>query len=797
VFSETDLRDDAHPSISVTTRVHDTRATALQSAAWITAALAAFASLILVGLDRRRPTGRRVVRTSVRDTFARIGRIDVFVGVALATWWIIGPAFFDDGWALARQRSLSTSGGFSNYFEPYGASLPLGYWHDWALHWIAEATDDLAWQRLPALACLAATWVLLRYGRALTSNGRSNVAAVDWALAVAFVTVVMAWGMSLRQESAVALLLATTIVCTARFVSTNSPASLALAAAVVPLALTAHPAGVVATAPLLAAAPTIYRWVRAAPASAVALFVSSAALTVALGFVGSDVEQRAIDANAISHGATTGSVGWRNELIRYSVVVLPRVDDLTGYGAPLRRASVALMLLAALSALAFSRRIRTPTRAIAMYTLPISLVLLVLTPSKWPWHFGALIAPIALAVAGVTTILRDQSERETSWRVRPLIGIAVLTMVIGWSWSPRAPWNSLDLRTLDWTPELEAWIPLSAIAVVTPIALLLGAVVLARIRHVGSFRAPWQVVIWSAPLLTVPLIAFTATVFVADAIRTPGWTHSSTNLTGLWGSAGCGLAEDLFIPSPRSFEPVPIVADTRPNNPRWVPPSPTPGLQRYALGPVRGGSAATPWFSMVDSPMAIFVNGELGPSDRLFFESGRRERGRVHNLGSTQFRIRRVAEGGASIPWRLVPVEVRAEQATVVRVTLVNTGAPSGAVAVSAPVTYRTEPLSRRLRAAATLALPNVATFVPCADQPALHHGVVDVPTTIVTARDADAPVRYPGTTPFAGLLDLYAVAPLPLTLQEGRPDGIVAFEVDARIPGVIAASPDQQTTVD
>ena len=380
LFSEADLRDATRPSIAVTTRVHDTRATAIQAAAWTVAALTALLALFVVASDGRRGVRRFEAGRVFKAAVARAGAVDASVVLGLVAWWILAPAFFDDGWAVARQRALSTAGEFSNYFEPYGASLPLGYWHDWVFHWLTDATDQLAMQRLPTLGCLVATWFLTRWAFALTTRRASSERGTTWALGVAFVVVSMAWGMSLRQEPAVAVLLGVVIVCSARFVTTGSTAPLAVAAAAIPLSLTVHPAGVVALAPLLAVTPSVFRWLRSFPAAAVALLAAGGALTLTLGFIGSDVEHRALDANAIGHGATTGSVGWRNELVRYSVLALPRADDLTGYGTPLRRGSVVLMLLAAVAVLAFHRRFRTPLNAIAAYTLPLALMLLVLTP---------------------------------------------------------------------------------------------------------------------------------------------------------------------------------------------------------------------------------------------------------------------------------------------------------------------------------------------------------------------------------------------------------------------------------
>ena len=605
---------------------------------------------------------------------------------------------------------------------------------------------------------------------------------------------------TLRQETAVGLLLAGVIVCTVRFIERRSPAPLAVVAALVPLSITVHPAGIVAIAPLFVVTPSLYRWVRASPAAAVALFTGAGALTLTLAFVGSDVEQRALDANASRAGFSTGAVGWRNELIRYSVVALPKVDDIAGYGTPLRRGSVGWILLAVASVLVLHRRRSNPLDAIAMYTLPISLALLVVTPSKWPWHFGALLAPTALAAAVVAAALRRDERSSDSWSAHPLSAIAVLMVVIGWSWSPRTRLDPLDLRTLDWTPAFEATVvSITALAVVAPLALLVVTWARARASDAAAFGAPWRVLAWSAPLLALPLIAFTGAVFVTDAARTVGWTHSRANFTS--------VARFQMRPcerSPRSVGRIDAASPTalshRCSSPDWVPPTPVPNAQRFVLGPISGIRSSTPWFSVSEGALGVFVSGELGRDDRLLSQWGRRGARGLRVIRSELVAVKTTAEQGTIIAWHFVPINQgmrRPIRDSALRMTLVNTGPPSAAVAVTAPMRYTSEPIALRAEAAETLAQPDIATFFPCVNQPALHHGIVDAPTLILSARDAGAPLRYPATAPFAGLLDLYRIVPLPLTLKEGvPPDNLVAFDVNLRIPGTVAAAPDRSTVV-
>ena len=84
-----------------------------------------------------------------------------------------------------------------------------------------------------------------------------------------------------------------------------------------------------------------------------------------------------------------------------------------------------------------------------------------------------------------------------------------------------------------------------------PLVLLVTmlAARLARGRRVGSDGGTGarRVVDWA--VFAVPLIAFTATVIVADTIKTSSWTLPRQELGVLAGRSGCGLATDLRVPS--------------------------------------------------------------------------------------------------------------------------------------------------------------------------------------------------------------------------------------------------------
>src|SRR5262249_26362643 len=300
-----------------TTTVHGTRSTLAQTVLRVLGALLAVAALVLVSRTRD-PRPRKAFGARLRDAASHLRLVDGGVGLVLLGWWILGPAYFDDGWIVAGQQNFAHAGYFSSYYDSFGVGLSLQYWLEWLEHWLFDASSSLLILRLPALVCLVVIWVLCRwiFGRAAREGARS---AALWALATMFIVGAFAWGMTLRPEPVVALLVGGVLACTVRFLERGTVAPLAIAAVLVALAVSAHPAGLVSLAPLIVAAPALYRWGRTQLSTVATILVATVALVGILALLGSDLEQlRTNTASLRAHGQETA--GWRDELTRYSLL---------------------------------------------------------------------------------------------------------------------------------------------------------------------------------------------------------------------------------------------------------------------------------------------------------------------------------------------------------------------------------------------------------------------------------------------------------------------------------------------
>jgi len=800
LFSGLDLGSGGAPSIDVTTEVHSSRTVLRQAVAWTFAVVGIVAALLLVAFERRtRPlaTARRATRTAIRHAHPT----DAVVAVVLLGWWVISPAFWDDGFVIARERMLSASGGFSQYYAALGTNLPIGYWLEWTQHWLAQSFTSLLVLRTPSLICLAGVWILCRWMLErvqVPARGPGNVA--QWALASAFIVGALAWGMTVRPEPVIALLVTAVMACTVRFLDRETVAPLAFAAILVPFALIGHHTGVVALAPLLAIAPRLLRWARARVPVAATVVSSSIGLLFVLAFVGSDIEQRRSEtqlARAYGLGAE-----WREEAVRYFLL-----SDFP-YGTTLRRGSVALIALAAVAFLLRRRVNRSPSLDFPGVTLLVALLLLILTPSKWPWHFGALLGIAALAVAAESARIRGEAAHAQRWSAWPFLAVGAACVAAAWSWSPRTSWNVVDLRTLDWTLGFESWFPLSTLAMALPLLLLAGGLLSKLIgkRRENAEDVPWRIASWSAPVIAVPLVLFTAGVLVADTVKTNSWTLARQNLETVSGDAGCGLAENLLVPVLSSVEPLPATTfSAKRSDPTWAPPSPVRSLPRFALAPLSGGSARSAWFELpAGRRVGLFVAGTPGSSERLGLEWGRRQRGQIVSLGDQEIPVDLASDIGAgSIPWRFLaatelPPPTR--EADVARVTFRAGDVPGSAIAVTSLITYTNESLVEQFRRSGnpSLVLPNLLMYFPCVQQPLLRNGVVEVPRHIVTSGDFGAtwPLRYRGTSPFDGVIDLYRLDRLPISDSKYALGDVAVFAVDRTIPGATPLPPVERTLI-
>jgi len=775
LFSNLDLRQQPAPSVRVTTAVYGYQSTIPQTVLRILAVLAAVAALVLVAAPGR-PRWRPGVWRS-------LGVLDAVVVVVLLVWWVLGPSFYDDGWIEATQRNFAPGDGFSSYYDSFAVTSPLQYWLEWIEHPLYDATHSLALLRIPALVCLLAIWFVCRWmlGRLAPAASR----AASWALAAGFLTGAFAWGMTLRPEPVIALLVTAAAACTVRFIDRGGTGPLAAIAVLAALALAAHPAGLITLAPVIVAAPAVLRWARPRLAEAATLVLAAGALLAVLALLGSDLRHLSDTVSSLRAFGVEVS-GWRDELTRYTLLG----RDL--YGAPLRRLWVVLALLAVF---AYLLRARQPDER-ATLNMPaaavgVGLLLLVVTPSKLPWHFGVMIGLAAVALAAETERLARGAWR---WHVRPFLVVGAGSVAAAWAWFPRNTWADLDLRTLDWTLGVERHLTFAKLAGAVPVLVLI-ALALWELRPGRRRRletVPWRAAAWMVPAVALPLIVFTLGVLAVDAHKTDSWTLARQNLDTLRGDTGCGLADDSLVPSRESMRPLASLGRIR-DTEAWLPQSPANAIPTFALEPPSPERPArSPWFAVNRGRRTgFFLTGIPSAGESITADWGRSRGSQVAPLSSGGVAADLSGDARPELGyWRFEgtgALPAAPSGADALRFTVGTGGAPAAGIGLTPPVSYQDEALTRLLTRGPAIALPNLLTYFPCLRLPPVRRGVADVPKAIVAFRDSMWPIGA-GTSAFDQVTDLYPLVRLPLSDSAVQPDDVVVYVVDTHRPGAALA---------
>ena len=550
LFTDLDLSRGEAPAAEVTTLPYETTSTVSQKVAGTLSLLAAVIATILASLSVgvERPRLSRRIRAP-EFTLSRHAPDATVVGLLLV-WAILAPPFTDDGWIWTQLGAFDSAGSTHFYFDIWGIELPIGYWADWSRHFLSNATRDLVWLRIPTVAVLVASWFVCRFCLRRALGGHVDSGA-NWLLAVAFLTGAFAWGMTLRMEPIISLMALIVLGAMLSFVQAPRVAPLGIATLVAAMAATAHPAGLLAGAPLLAGIPEVVRWVRgrgaAIAVSTIGVLLAGAAVVVTCATLNSDVSTRTALARAARENDVHSVPFWR-EYVRYDLF------DQYGGGTAVRHFSLGFLVFAVfLFAIRHRRREGGDATSYAARSLVIALVLLAFVPSKWPWHFGALVGVGAVAFAAEAAFYRRSAAEPRSF-VRPGVLVALGAVVVLWSWGAEGSWSPLDLRESNWQGVFGfhgAGPALLSIAV----ACALLPTMLQRLRRPRpGIPSPGRFAFRLLATSSLAAIVVTCGVLASDAARSD-WTIARQNIETLTSRSTCGLA-DILTPFDARLEPL-------------------------------------------------------------------------------------------------------------------------------------------------------------------------------------------------------------------------------------------------
>ena len=366
------------------------------------------------------------------------------VSALLGVWWVIGAGTVDDGYIAGIVRGRGDNGFVGNVYRWLNApEAPFGWFYE-PYHWWSTISAATPWMRLPSTLLGLLCWFLVsrlllpRLGRVGRLRG------TPWVAALAFGTWWVPLDLGLRPEPWVAVGTVLAFLAVERAVATRRVLPLAAALTVAGATAAVTPGGVMAAAPVLAAAVPLLRGLRARTdlhlrgalraAPLVAALVAAGASALLL--MAADQGAAALAEAVRVRGRIGGGLPWYEEFERYALLLTP--GDVQG--AIGRRAAVLGTLLAVGGPrLVLAGRERSgvaagPTRRL-LVTLGLSAVAMMISPTKWTQHFGALtgLGTAALALGLVVfgrralAALRDPATA----RRRRIAGLAGATVVCG------------------------------------------------------------------------------------------------------------------------------------------------------------------------------------------------------------------------------------------------------------------------------------------------------------------------------------------------------------------------------
>jgi hypothetical protein len=760
LVTELDLREQTGLNVSIRPVAQDTRPstrqTALRAASGLL--LAAAILLALTTVPRRRFTRPRVGGFAFQDGV---------VALVVASWWLLAPLQDDDGWVRARQTNSLSSGGFSNYYEHWGANLPLATWLEWLQHFVVAHTTSLAVHRLPAVGALLGSWLVCRWCLVrLTGTAPRRTDSVWWCAALAFAVGAVAFGVTLRPEPFVALLAVGVLACCIAYASAPALDVLIVAAVLCGLAVTVHPSGAVAAAPLLLCVPRLVHDARqryAITALALAFVVAvGVGWTLNLAFIDSDTATRETSVTLI-RGGGGHSGGVFQELVRYG--------HLADAGAsPLRRLFVALLILSvAAFVIGLLRRQSLATR-LPSASVALALLILSVTPSKWIWHFGGLIGLCAVSIGFEAHRLARAS---LSRPARLAVTGSVVAVAVWASLDPNH-WGPLDTGALDWS--------LRAAPFLGGVMLAAGGVLVAGATRV--VRRPDLVVL---PTVLASLLVVTMLLFAVDAATTDGWTTARQSLGSLVGRDSCGVASSLEVA-------VPLLDKGRDQGAasgRAV----QSRAERSTLLPIALDRRRTSqWFEAPQAPFGVFIGATWNPTDVLVVEWGRHAPDGVRPLRSGAADIGQADEGPDRARRRFVgegSFPARPSKADRVRFA-VRPADGRSRVQLTGPVPFTRTSVADLLSAgtARSLVSPYLFEAMPCARLTRLAYGVAEVPEVLIDWVPIPSLTNF--SSPVIGISNILELDRIPVRSSVDRgPVYVYDVRVDSRDA---VATPDEES---
>ena len=715
------------PDLAVTLRIDDRFSDTPAPAKLVLLLVAGVSALIaitcLIATDRRR---RKRLRR-------RPGAADLLVGAVLLSWLFLAPMTHDDGWMYAMARNYEHAGYFGNYYMYHNNSYVPFTWLLWIYSLWAKFSAAPVLLRIPSLVFALITWMGVRGALGDLVKGRRLLIP-----ALVFLAWWLPFDFGARQEASVAACLTVTVGALLAAHRRQRPVFLGLAVGAASLGLIAHTAGVLVLLPLLLSGPSAWKLIRRTSRSTsdavntVLGVLSCAAISAFAGFADGSLSDFLRGSASFGGSGASETNPLRDELDRYRTLL----GD-TALGNYAMRTPVLLLLLVipffvVLCVRARRRDLHLP-RALWLtgWTCVLGLGMLIVTPSKWTWHFGAFSGVAAIFLSGFALTLPALAKTLVQDRRVVFSGGALLLAATGgWVW--------LSGRGLNWWADTSMpGVPMAGEPLLSWPVPLIAVVVGCLVQWWRSRRfSPGLTAGLLAICFLAGELAFLVGGFAVATVRTVNtWSPWADSVTDPLGKR-CGEGRVLKVADPTTARPLETWSGSLQANgfapDVWWPGSPpmtspaTAEVYGNLPDPGHPAQLSTPWLRLPDglSPnrqVMTTVSGEIGGANRIEAEFAAMSPSGLQVVGRTQ-----PGEPEDDTGWRDVSITRGQDLPAGAVAFRLTATATHNWFAFAMPTVRELVPVADFLpRDGRTLIDWQLGWLYPCQGQPAIANGIV------------------------------------------------------------------------
>jgi hypothetical protein len=469
--------------------------------------------------------------------------IDGFLLFFLLAAALILPALEDDGWIWAILEAYSTRGVFGNLFDNNDAWLPQGHLVLLLQQFFVEIGWEFMGLRLLSALLLTLSWVLLR--ALVIERGVSRSGLISWASGATFLAFASAWLVGIRAETWVVLACVVSWITLTSFHSRPRPFLLFIGLTASGFALATHQSGLSALGPSAILLWLAWREFVRNHQSRLAIAVSVlGALGVSFLFLFWPQNAPLWVENLQEFRNTDSYSGLFTEIERYVTLL--------SFASSARVFSILILgfflFLSALWAWQFNELER-----LLWIGSGLSLLGLLLTSSKWPWHLGvyAISATILAALLLRAALSRDSRAAFSPRFSLILPGVAFLSAL---ALSNVGRWGFYDYGLLSWKQFSEFVTGGAADAIW--ILLILSAAIIGYATDRSLSRVSNLTAVFVLSCLLILPLTLSLVWIVIDTQRSSTRTLAKQNLDTLFGLDSCGILTDTSLT--QSVTPLPL-----------------------------------------------------------------------------------------------------------------------------------------------------------------------------------------------------------------------------------------------